>query len=63
MTDRGDINPQMQRIFAVINQPVLEVKRILELNSDHPVLEKMTTLFDSNKKDPEIADYSELLYD
>jgi len=25
-------------------------------------LEKMNTLFDSNKKDPKIADYSELLY-
>ncbi|MAV08939.1 MAG: molecular chaperone HtpG [Verrucomicrobiales bacterium] len=62
VTDEGDINPQMERIFAAMNQPVPEVKRILELNPDHPVLEKMNTLFDSNKKDPKIADYSELLY-
>ena len=62
VTDEGDINPQMERIFAAMNQPVPEVKRILELNPDHPVLEKMNSLFDSNKKDPKIADYSELLY-
>ena len=62
VTDEGDINPQMERIFAAMNQPVPEVKRILELNPDHPVLEKMNALFDANKKDPKIADYSELLY-
>ena len=29
VTDEGDINPQMERIFAAMNQPVPEVKRIL----------------------------------
>ncbi|MAE32081.1 MAG: molecular chaperone HtpG [Verrucomicrobiales bacterium] len=63
VTDEGDMNPQMERIFAAMNQPVPETKRILELNPSHPVIETMNELFTANKKDPKIADYSELLYD
>ena len=62
VTDEGDMNPQMERIFAAMNQPVPETKRILELNPSHPVIETMNELFTANKKDPKIADYSELLY-
>ena len=63
VTDEGDMNPQMERIFAAMNQPVPETKRILELNPRHPVIEAMNDLFTADKKDPKIADYSELLYD
>ena len=63
VTDEGDMNPQMERIFAAMNQPVPETKRILELNPGHPVIEAMNDLFTADKKDPKIADYSELLYD
>ncbi len=62
VTDEGDINPQMEKIFAAMNQPVPEVKRILEINPDHPVLEKMNSIFEANEKDTKIADYSELLH-
>ena len=63
VTDEGDMNPQMERIFAAMNQPVPETKRILELNPNHPVIESMNELLTTNKKDEKIADYSELLYD
>ena len=63
VTDDGDMNPQMERIFAAMNQPVPETKRILELNPRHPVIEAMNDLFTADKKDPKVADYSELLYD
>ena len=63
VTDEGDMNPQMERIFAAMNQPVPETKRILELNPGHPVIEAMNDLFTADKKDPKVADYSELLYD
>ena len=63
VTDDGDMNPQMERIFAAMNQPVPETKRILELNPDHPVIETMNDLFAADKKNPKLADYSELLYD
>ncbi len=63
VTDEGDMNPQMERIFAAMNQPVPETKRILELNPNHPVIATMNDLFTADKKDPKLADYSELLYD
>ena len=63
VTDDGDMNPQMERIFAAMNQPVPETKRILELNPDRPVIETMNGLFASDKKNPKLAAYSELLYD
>ncbi len=63
VTDEGDMNPQMERIFAAMNQPMPETKRILELNPDHPVIATMNDLFTADKKDSKIADYSELLYD
>ena len=63
VTDDGDMNPQMERIFAAMNQPVPETKRILELNPDHPVIETMNDLFAADKKNPKLDDYSELLYD
>ena len=63
VTDDGDMNPQMERIFAAMNQPVPETKRILELNPNHPVIETMNGLFASDKKNPKLAAYSELLYD
>ena len=62
VTDEGDINPQMERIFAAMNQPVPEVKRILEINPNHPVIEKMNKIFESDKKDPKVSDFSELLH-
>ena len=62
VTDEGDINPQMERIFAAMNQPVPEVKRILEINPNHPVIEKMNKIFESDKKDSKVSDFSELLH-
>ena len=62
VTDEGDINPQMERIFAAMNQPVPEVKRILEINPNHPVIEKMNKIFESDKKDSKVSDFSEILH-
>ncbi len=62
VTDEGDINPQMERIFAAMNQPVPEVKRILEINPNHPVIEKMNQIFETDKKDSRVTDFSELLH-
>lgn len=37
--------------------------RHLELNPEHPVVKGLKTLFDSNKDDPRLTDYTHLLYD
>jgi molecular chaperone HtpG len=38
-------------------------KRILELNPDHPVVQKMRQLFEKNPDDPKLETYGRLLLD
>ena len=45
-----------------MNQEAPATKRILELNAEHPVLEKMQGLFDEDASSPVIGDYAQLLY-
>ena len=62
VTNEGGVNPQMERIFAAMNQPTPENKRILELNPKHRLVEVMQGLLKQDKKHPKINDYAELLY-
>jgi len=57
-----DISPHLEKLLA--NTPGAQqskTKRILEINPDHEILKKMQSLFDTDKKDDTIKDYSELL--
>jgi molecular chaperone HtpG len=62
VADEGALNANMERIMRAMNQEVPETKRILELNPDHPVVDTMSRLLESDKEDPRLADYVELLY-
>ena len=44
-------------------QQAPDVKRVLELNMDHPVVEKIKTLFENDRDNPALKDYSQLLFD
>ena len=62
----GDIyqmSGYMEKIMKSVGQKVPEIKRVLELNIDHTVIRKMKVLFDKDKDDPMIKDYSRLLFD
>lgn len=58
----NDMSPQMERILRSANQAPPVVKRILEINPDHPVLATMQSLYDTNAEDPKLADFTDLLY-
>ncbi|MEM0950997.1 MAG: molecular chaperone HtpG [Cyanobacteria bacterium P01_H01_bin.74] len=58
----GDLTPQMQQIMKAMNQPVPENKRILEVNPDHPMTQKLQTLFDADQNSTKLADFTYLLY-
>ncbi len=60
--DQGDMTPQMEKLMAQMGQDVPKQKRILELNPDHPVLEKLQGIFDADQSSTELKDYSELLF-
>ncbi|MBT8352870.1 MAG: molecular chaperone HtpG, partial [Deltaproteobacteria bacterium] len=39
------------------------VKRVLELNMDHPVMIKFKALYEANRNNSSLKHYSQLLYD
>ncbi|MBQ1265725.1 MAG: molecular chaperone HtpG [Proteobacteria bacterium] len=63
VSQEGDMSPQLQRLISKMghnNMP--QTKRILEINPNHPLLQKLLTKFGANDKDPMIGKYAQLLY-
>ena len=53
----------MEKTLQVYGKPVPEIKRILDLPIERPVILKLKTLFGKDKDDPVLKDYSQLLLD
>ena len=61
VTDESDMTPRMQKIMEQLGQKPGKVKRILEVNADHPLVKKLHQVFAANNKDPRLATYAQLL--
>ena len=61
--DEYDMSPFMEKILKASGKELPENKRVLELNLDHPVLQKFRKIFEKDKENPVLKDYSMLLYD
>ncbi|BBO70691.1 chaperone protein HtpG [Desulfosarcina alkanivorans] len=59
----GDMSAYMEKLLKASGQPAPDVKRVLELNMDHPVVEKIKTLFENDRENAALKDYSQLLFD
>lgn len=53
----------MEKILRAYRKPVPEIKRILELNIEHPLILKLETLCGKAKDEPVLKDYNQLLLD
>lgn len=53
----------MEKILKASGQEAPDTKRVLELNVGHTVVQKMKALFESDRKNPSLSDYSEILLD
>ncbi len=62
VADEMGMNANMERILKAMNQDVPPVKRILELNPEHPVVEKMLDMLEKDKNEEQTKEYAELLY-
>lgn len=60
--ETGDISPQLEQLLRAANQEVPTVKRILELNPRHPLLDKLQALYEADPDDARLADHAQLLY-
>ncbi len=61
--DEHDMSAHLQKIMKAYNKDTPESKRIMEINPNHQLIEKMKGLFESDKDEPRLKDYAELLYD
>ena len=59
--DENDMSPRVQRMLEQLGQKAPPVKRILELNPNHPLIEKLKGVFAANNADPRLKLYAELL--
>jgi molecular chaperone HtpG len=61
VTDDEDMTPQMQKLMEQLGHKAGKIKRILEVNADHPLLAKLRQVFATDGKDPRLALYAQLL--
>ncbi|MGA6926897.1 MAG: molecular chaperone HtpG [Desulfosarcina sp.] len=61
--DAWDMSAYMEKLLKASGQKPPETKRVLELNMDHPVVEKIKRLFENDRDNPDLKDYSLLLFD
>ncbi len=61
--DAQDMSAYMEKILKASGQETPDTKRVLELNMDHPVMDKINTIFEKDAADPVLKDYAGLLLD
>ncbi len=61
--DDHDMSGYMEKLLKASGQKAPDVKRVLELNMDHPVLAKIKTLFENDRENLILKEYSQLLLD
>ena len=61
--DTHDMSAYMEKILKASGQPMPDVKRVLELNMAHPLMEKLKTLYENDRENPVLKEYSEMLLD
>ncbi len=61
--DEYDPSVVMQRIMKAMNKQSPEIKRILELNPEHPLLSGLQRLFEKSPESPKLGEFAEMLYD
>jgi molecular chaperone HtpG len=57
-----DLTPTMEKIYRAMGQDAPPVKRILELNADHPLVTGLRKAHEERSDDAGLADTAELLY-
>jgi len=60
--DAGDLTPQLEQMMRAMGQEVPPLKRILELNRDHPVVTQLKSLHEADAENPRLADHAAVLH-
>jgi molecular chaperone HtpG len=62
VTGDDDLTPQMERLMRATGQNLPKIKRVLEVNPNHPVIARMRSMHEKSSTDPELQSYARLLY-
>ncbi|MFH2203863.1 MAG: molecular chaperone HtpG [Elusimicrobiota bacterium] len=62
VAQEGGLSARLEKLMRENQRPLPANKRIMELNPGHPVVEKMKAMYDSDKDDPLLSDFADLLY-
>jgi len=57
-----DLSPQMEEMMRRMGQAVPKQQRVLEINRDHPFIEKLRTLQATRPDDPALKSFADLLW-
>ncbi len=63
VTREHDIDPQMAKLFEAMGQKTPEIKRTLEINPNHKLIEKLNQLYKNDKSDKKLDDFTQLLFE
>nr|BFE71801.1 hypothetical protein GCM10020092_051020 [Actinoplanes digitatis] len=62
VSDADDITPTLEKMYRAMGQEVPPVKRILELNPEHPLVSGLRAAHEQRADDPNLPETAELLY-
>ncbi|MET0492101.1 MAG: molecular chaperone HtpG [Actinoplanes sp.] len=62
VSDADDMTPTLEKMYRAMGQEVPAVKRILELNPEHPLVSGLRAAHESRADDPNLPETAELLY-
>lgn len=60
--DEQDLTPTLEKMYRAMGQELPQIKRILELNPDHPLVRGLRDAFGRDGAQPALAETAELLY-
>jgi molecular chaperone HtpG len=63
VSDAHDMTPALERMYRAMGQQGPRIKRILELNADHPLVVGLSGAYAQRADDPALSETAELLYD
>ena len=63
VSDEGDLDPRMEKLLKSMGQDVPERKKILEINPLHPIFDTMLRIFEKDREDNILKEYTALIFD
>lgn len=63
VTPAGGLNPAVERVLRAHGREVPDVKRILEVNPSHPLIQGLQARIEKGDDDPQVGEWIEVLYD